>query len=99
MHDHLMTPNVLCQESRSLIVRAVNVTMRAFQKAGQFQLSSAIDDLLVRRRYTKRSTDSCSSISSSATTTTILSFVDVREANILFVLMLKTRISAKMYLG
>ncbi|CAF1331877.1 unnamed protein product [Adineta ricciae] len=72
MHDHLVTPNVLCQASRSLIVRAVNVTMRAFQKAGQFQLSSVIDGLLARRRYTKRSTDSCSSTSSSATTTTNL---------------------------
>ncbi|UJR38442.1 hypothetical protein I4U23_031110 [Adineta vaga] len=69
-HDHLMTPSVLCQASRSLIVRAVNVTMRAFQKAGQFQLSSVIDGILARRRYTKRSTDSCSSTSSSTTTST-----------------------------
>ncbi len=85
-HDHLMTPSILCQASRSLIVchfdikntkinkinfclkvRAVNVTMRAFQKAGQFQLSSVTDGLLARRRYTKKSTDSCSSTSSSTT--------------------------------
>ena len=65
-----MTPNILCQASRSLIVRAVNVTMRAFQKAGQFQLSSVNDGILARRRYTKKSTDSCSSTSSSTTTTT-----------------------------
>ena len=51
-------------------VRAVNVTMRAFQKAGQFQLSSVTDGLLARRRYTKKSTDSCSSTSSSTTTST-----------------------------
>ncbi|CAF1659031.1 unnamed protein product, partial [Adineta ricciae] len=82
MHDHLMTPNVLCQASRSLIVRAVNVTMRAFQKAGQFQLSSVIDGLLARRRYTKRSTDSCSSTSSSATTTTTSSSAVVPTTNI-----------------
>lgn len=63
----LMTPNILCQASRSLIVRAVNVTMRAFQKAGQFQLSSVMDGVLARRRFTKRSTDSCSSTSSSTT--------------------------------
>ena len=44
--------------------------MRAFQKAGQFQLSSVIDGLLARRRYTKKSTDSCSSTSSSTTTST-----------------------------
>ena len=48
-------------------VRAVNVTMRAFQKAGQFQLSSVTDGLLARRRFTKKSTDSCSSTSSSTT--------------------------------
>ncbi|CAF0901123.1 unnamed protein product [Adineta steineri] len=68
--DHLMTPSILCQASRSLIVRAVNVTMRAFQKAGQFQLSAVIDGILARRRYTKKSTDSCSSTSSSTTTST-----------------------------
>ena len=51
-------------------VRAVNVTMRAFQKAGQFQLSSVNDGILARRRYTKKSTDSCSSTSSSTTTST-----------------------------
>jgi hypothetical protein len=44
--------------------------MRAFQKAGQFQLSSVTDGLLARRRYTKKSTDSCSSTSSSTTTST-----------------------------
>lgn len=44
--------------------------MRAFQKAGQFQLSSVNDGLLARRRYTKKSTDSCSSTSSSTTTST-----------------------------
>ena len=44
--------------------------MRAFQKAGQFQLSSVSDGLLARRRYTKKSTDSCSSTSSSTTTST-----------------------------
>jgi hypothetical protein len=53
-----------------LKVRAVNVTMRAFQKAGQFQLSSVNDGILARRRYTKKSTDSCSSTSSSTTTST-----------------------------
>jgi hypothetical protein len=52
-------------------VRAVNVTMRAFQKAGQFQLASVTDGLLARRRYTKKSTDSCSSTSSSTTTSTL----------------------------
>lgn len=52
-------------------VRAVNVTMRAFQKAGQFQLSSVADGILARRRHTKKSTDSCSSTSSSTTTSTI----------------------------
>jgi hypothetical protein len=41
--------------------------MRAFQKAGQFQLSSVNDGALARRRYTKKSTDSCSSTSSSTT--------------------------------
>lgn len=69
-HDHLqplLTPSILSQASRSLIVRAVNVTMRAFQKAGQFQLSSVNDGALARRRYTKKSTDSCSSTSSSTT--------------------------------
>ncbi|CAF1030801.1 unnamed protein product [Adineta steineri] len=66
----LLTPSILSQASRSLIVRAVNVTMRAFQKAGQFQLSSVNDGLLARRRYTKKSTDSCSSTSSSTTTST-----------------------------
>ena len=65
-----MTPNILCQASRSLIVRAVNLTMRAFQKAGQFQLSSVTDGLLARRRFTKKSTDSCSSTSSSTTLST-----------------------------
>ncbi|CAF1006749.1 unnamed protein product [Rotaria sordida] len=70
-HEHLMTPSILCQASRSLIVRAVNVTMRAFQKAGQFQLSSVTDGLLAQRRYAKKSTDSCSSTSSSTTTSTI----------------------------
>lgn len=93
-HEHsqfLLTPSILSQASRSLIVRlpfpstnphlvcfflllvkvrAVNVTMRAFQKAGQFQLSSVNDGLLARRRYTKKSTDSCSSTSSSTTTST-----------------------------
>ena len=70
-HSHLLlTPSILSQASRSLIVRAVNVTMRAFQKAGQFQLSSVTDGLLARRRYTKKSTDSCSSTSSSTTTST-----------------------------
>ncbi|CAF0997425.1 unnamed protein product [Rotaria sordida] len=72
-HDHqqlLLTPNILSQASRSLIVRAVNITMRAFQKAGQFQLSSVTDGLLARRRHTKKSTDSCSSTSSSTTTST-----------------------------
>jgi hypothetical protein len=54
----------------SVKVRAVNVTMRAFQKAGQFQLSSVTDGLLARRRYTKKSTDSCSSTSSSTTIST-----------------------------
>jgi hypothetical protein len=44
--------------------------MRAFQKAGQFQLSSVTDGLLARRRYTKKSTDSCSSTSSSTTIST-----------------------------
>jgi hypothetical protein len=44
--------------------------MRAFQKAGQFQLSSVNDGILARRRYTKKSTDSCSSTSSSTTTST-----------------------------
>ncbi|CAF3538818.1 unnamed protein product [Rotaria sp. Silwood1] len=68
--DHLMTPSILCQASRSLIVRAVNVTMRAFQKAGQFQLSSVTDGLLAQRRHAKKSTDSCSSTSSSTTTST-----------------------------
>ncbi|CAF1573611.1 unnamed protein product, partial [Adineta ricciae] len=71
--DHpqlLLTPSILSQASRSLIVRAVNVTMRAFQKAGQFQLSSVNDGVLARRRYTKKSTDSCSSTSSSTTTST-----------------------------
>ncbi|CAF3504639.1 unnamed protein product [Rotaria socialis] len=67
VHENLMTPNILCQASRSLIVRAVNITMRAFQKAGQFQLSSVTDGLLARRRYAKKSTDSCSSTSSSTT--------------------------------
>ncbi|CAF1415307.1 unnamed protein product [Rotaria sp. Silwood1] len=72
-HDHqqlLLTPNILSQASRSLIVRAVNITMRAFQKAGQFQLSSVTDGLLAKRRHTKKSTDSCSSTSSSTTTST-----------------------------
>ncbi|CAF2503010.1 unnamed protein product [Rotaria sp. Silwood2] len=69
-NEHLMTPSILCQASRSLIVRAVNVTMRAFQKAGQFQLSSVTDGLLAQRRYAKKSTDSCSSTSSSTTTST-----------------------------
>ena len=45
--------------------------MRAFQKAGQFQLASVTDGLLARRRYTKKSTDSCSSTSSSTTTSTL----------------------------
>jgi hypothetical protein len=54
----------------SIKVRAVNVTMRAFQKAGQFQLSSVTDGILARRRYTKKSTDSCSSTSSSTTMST-----------------------------
>jgi hypothetical protein len=67
----LLTPSILCQASRSLIVRAVNVTMRAFQKAGQFQLSAVTDGLLARRRYTKKSTDSCSSTSSSTTTSNV----------------------------
>ncbi|CAF0841688.1 unnamed protein product [Rotaria sordida] len=40
-------------------VRAVNVTMRAFQKADQFQLSSVTNGVLARRRYDKKSTDSC----------------------------------------
>ncbi|CAF0839360.1 unnamed protein product [Rotaria sordida] len=40
-------------------VRAVNVTMRAFQKADQFQLSSVTNGVLTRRRYNKKSTDSC----------------------------------------
>ena len=44
--------------------------MRAFQKAGQFQLSCVTDGLLARRRHTKKSTDSCSSTSSSTTTST-----------------------------
>ena len=44
--------------------------MRAFQKAGQFQLSSVTDGLLARRRHTKKSTDSCSSTSSSTTIST-----------------------------
>jgi len=44
--------------------------MRAFQKAGQFQLSCVTDGILARRRYTKKSTDSCSSTSSSTTTST-----------------------------
>jgi hypothetical protein len=44
--------------------------MRAFQKAGQFQLASVTDGFLARRRYTKKSTDSCSSTSSSTTTST-----------------------------
>ncbi|CAF0969681.1 unnamed protein product [Didymodactylos carnosus] len=61
----LLTPGILSQASRSLIVRAVNVTMKAFQKAQQFQLSSVQDGLLARRRQTKRSTDSSSSTSSS----------------------------------
>lgn len=38
--------------------------MRAFQKAGQFQLSSVSDGLLAQRRHEKKSTDSCSSTSS-----------------------------------
>src|SRR5437868_2227740 len=44
--------------------------MRAFQKAGQFQLAAVTDGLLARRRYTKKSTDSCSSTSSSTTIST-----------------------------
>ena len=58
----------------------MNVTMRAFQKAGQFQLSSVIDGILARRRHTKKSTDSCSSTSSSTTTSTAAAVVPTSNA-------------------
>ncbi|CAF3978535.1 unnamed protein product [Rotaria sordida] len=56
---NFMHNNDLCHRDFKPEVRAVNVTMRAFQKADQFQLSSVTNGVLTRRRYNKKSTDSC----------------------------------------